>query len=194
VLWTVLAINFALFCVEFVAGSLGGSSALLGDSLDMLGDAFVYGASLYVLASGARTQANVAVGKGLLMGVLALAVVADAVSSLMSAAPPSSALVGSVGVLALAGNGASFALLYRYRGDNLNFRSTWLCSRNDLIANIAVLTSAAVVAVTASRWPDAVVGVGLALLWIRTALRVLGEARAELGAHPAEASSTGIGR
>ena len=81
-----------------------------------------------------------------------------------------------VGALALVGNGACFALLYRHRGDNLNLRSTWLCSRNDLIANVAVLASAALVAVTTSPWPDALVGAGLAALWLRTSQRVLREA------------------
>jgi len=176
VLWTVLFINLGLFAVEVAAGLRVGSSALLGDSLDMLGDTLVYGASLYVVARGARAQARVAMGKGILMGALAASVVADALARIASETPPSSAVVGIVGALALAGNGACFALLYRHRSDNLNLRSTWLCSRNDLVANVAVLASAALVAATASRWPDALVGAGLAALWLRTSWRVLGEA------------------
>ena len=50
----VLAINFGLFLVESVAGVLARSAALLGDSLDMLGDALVYGFQSYVLLSSAR--------------------------------------------------------------------------------------------------------------------------------------------
>jgi len=176
VLWAVLAINLGLFAVEVVTGLRAGSSALLGDSLDMLGDALVYAASLYVVERGARAQARVAAGKGLLMGVLAASVVADALSRIASQSPPSSTVVGVVGALALAGNGACFALLYQHRGDNLNLRSTWLCSRNDLIANVAVLASAGLVAATANRWPDALVGAGLAALWLRTSWRVLAEA------------------
>ncbi len=182
VLWTVLAINLALFAVELGAGFRAGSSALLGDSLDMLGDALVYAASLYVVGRSTRAQARVAVGKGVLMGVLAVAVVADALSRLAGGAAPSTAIVGGVGTLALAGNAACFALLYRHRGDNLNLRSTWLCSRNDLVANLAVLGSAGLVALTASPWPDALVGAGLAVLWLRTSVRVLAEAWA--GARP----------
>jgi Co/Zn/Cd efflux system component len=176
VLWTVLAINLGLFAVEVAAGLRAGSSALLGDSLDMLGDSLVYAASLYVVGRSARAQARVAVGKGLLMGALAASVFVDALSRIASQVPPSSAVVGVVGFLALAGNGACFALLYRHRADNLNFRSTWLCSRNDLIANVAVLASAGLVAATASPWPDALVGIALAALWLRTSLRVLSDA------------------
>lgn len=176
VLWIVLAINFALFIAEAAAGLRTGSSALLGDSLDMLGDALVYTASLYVVGRSAQAQARVALGKGVLMGVLAAIVFADALARIVSQVPPSSALVGGIGVIAFAGNAACFALLYQHRGDNLNFRSTWLCSRNDLIANVAVLASAGVVAATASVWPDALVGIALAALWLRTSQRILREA------------------
>jgi Co/Zn/Cd efflux system component len=176
VLWTVLAINCGLFVVEVVAGLRAGSSALLGDSLDMLGDALVYAASLYVVGRSAQAQARVVAGKGLLMGALAAGVFVDALARIASQVPPSSVVVGGVGALALAGNAACFALLYRHRADNLNLRSTWLCSRNDLIANVAVLASAGFVAASASRWPDALIGIALAALWLRTSLRVLGEA------------------
>ena len=176
VLWSVLAINLNLFVVEVVAGLRVGSSALLGDSLDMLGDSLIYGVSLYVIGRSALAQARVALGKGLFMGALAASVFADAAWRVAGQAPPSSQVVGGIGLLALAGNGACFALLYRYRADNLNFRSTWLCSRNDLIANVAVLVSAGVVAATGSRWPDALVGIALAALWLRTSQRVLREA------------------
>jgi len=191
-LWTVLAINLALFAVEVVAGLRAGSSALLGDSLDMLGDALVYAASFYIVGRGARAQARVAAGKGLLMGALAAIVVVDAASRIASQAPPSSAIVALVGALALAGNGACFALLYRHRSDNLNLRSTWLCSRNDLITNVAVLASAALVAATASPWPDALVGAGLGALWLRTSWRVLTEAWESDRAHASAARNAGL--
>jgi Co/Zn/Cd efflux system component len=175
VLWAVLAINLALFAIEVVAGLRAGSSALLGDSLDMLGDSMVYGASLYAVGRGAAMEARVALGKGLLMAVLALAVLVDALARLLGQ-PPESGVVSVVGLLALAGNAACLGLLYRHRADNLNFRSTWLCSRNDVIANVAVIASAGVVALVGRPWPDTVVGLALAGLWLRTSVSVLREA------------------
>ena len=65
--------------------------------------------------------------------------------------------MGIVG-LVLLGNGLCFFLLFRHRSDDLNMRSTWLCSRNDIIANLAVLVAAAGVKVFNSTWPDIVVG------------------------------------
>jgi Co/Zn/Cd efflux system component len=160
----------------------------------MLGDALVYVASLCVVGRSAQVQARVAVGKGLLMGALAVSVCVDALARIANQVPPSSAVVGGVGMLALAGNAACFALLHRHRADDLNFRSTWLCSRNDLIANVAVLASAGLVAASASPWPDALVGMALAALWLRTALRVLGEAWIGGRTPRAVARDTSLGR
>ncbi len=180
VLQSVLAINAVLFAIEAAGGLFAGSSALLGDSLDMLGDSLVYGASLYVVGRSARAQASVAAAKGVVMGVLGLAVIAGTAAKLALGGVPDPEFIGGIGALALAGNSACFALLYRHRADNLNFRSTWLCSRNDLVANLAVLVAALAVAATRSPWPDALVGAALAALWLRTSARVLREASSEL--------------
>src|SRR5262245_25561207 len=96
VLWTVLAINLGPFAAEAVFGLYGASSALLGDSLDMLGDSFVYGASLYVVGRNERSQARVALGKGALMGLLAAAVLFDASVRVLGQAPPAAALVSAI--------------------------------------------------------------------------------------------------
>ena len=53
VLWIVLVVNAAMFFVEGAAGLLAHSTSLLADALDMLGDALVYGFSLFVLARSA---------------------------------------------------------------------------------------------------------------------------------------------
>ena len=60
----VLAINAVMFVVELAAGLMAGSTALLSDSLDNLGDALTYGLSLYAVARGARYKAKVALFKG----------------------------------------------------------------------------------------------------------------------------------
>ena len=48
----VLVINLAMFLIELGAGLRARSSALLADSADMLGDAVVYGFSLYIVGRG----------------------------------------------------------------------------------------------------------------------------------------------
>src|SRR5690606_39793878 len=68
----VLAINAVMFGVEFTAGLLARSTALLADSLDNLGDATTYGLSLYAVARGARAKAKIALFKSTLILAAAL--------------------------------------------------------------------------------------------------------------------------
>jgi cation diffusion facilitator family transporter len=180
VLIAILVINAAMFCIEFGAGLLAGSAALLGDSLDMLGDSLVYAFSLYVLYKSLVWRARAALLKGFIMLAFGLGVLVEACLRLRTGLPPAAPIMAGIGALALAANTTCFLLLWRHRADDLNLRSTWLCSRNDLIANGAVLVAAALVAALRSPWPDFLVGVGIALLFLRTSLTVIRASVAEL--------------
>jgi cation diffusion facilitator family transporter len=176
VLWIVLGINALMFVVEGTAGLLAHSTSLLADSLDMLGDALVYGFSLFVLARSVRWQAGAALAKGGFMLAFGLAVLGEAAYKVFHPVMPGVETMGIVGTIALAANIVCFSLLYRHRADNLNMRSTWLCSRNDLIANVGVLVAAGAAYLLASRWPDIIVGCIIAALFLRSAFSVLRDA------------------
>ena len=180
VLWIVLGVNLSLFVVELVAGVLAQSTALLGDSLDMLGDSLVYGFSLYVLDRSVMWKARAAFIKGVVMLAFGVGVLVEVARTVLSPAQPVAAAMGAVGLLALIGNAVCFWLLYRHRADDLNMRSTWLCSRNDLLANTAVLAAAAGVVLTGSYWPDVLVGGGIAVLFVQTAYTVVRASLIEL--------------
>jgi cation diffusion facilitator family transporter len=180
VLTTVLIINAVLFVVEAVAGLLANSTALLADSLDMLGDALVYGFSLYVLWRTAKWKTTAAIFKGVIMAAFGVGVVAQGINKMILGIVPTAETIGAIGTLVLLGNGVCFLLLYRHRADDLNMRSTWLCSRNDIIANLSVLAAAVAVNMFDSSWPDLVVGAGIAALFLRSAFTVLTESFAEL--------------
>ena len=177
VLWAVLAINATMFVVELVAGYIAGSVALQADSLDMLGDTLVYGFSLAVVARGDVWKARAAMLKAWIMFAFAALVLAQVAVKLVTQAVPSAPTVGIVGLVALAANLACLALLFRHRADDINMRSTWICSRNDIVANTSVIVSAGLVAVTASIWPDIVVSLAIVGLFLRSAIGVAREAR-----------------
>jgi cation diffusion facilitator family transporter len=151
------------------------STSLLADALDMLGDSLVYGFSLFVLARSARWQAGAALAKGAFMLILGLGVLGEAIYKGFHPVMPGVEMMGLIGGIALAANLVCFFLLYRHRGDNLNMSSTWLCSRNDLIANVGVLLAAAGSYLLTSRWPDIIVGAMIASLFLGSALSVLRE-------------------
>jgi len=176
VLWIVLMINALMFLVEGGAGVLGHSTSLLADALDMLGDALVYGFSLFVLARSSRWQAGAALAKGGFMLFFGLGVLGEAFYKVFHPVMPSAETMGVVGGIALAANLVCFFLLYRHRGDNLNMSSTWLCSRNDLIANVGVLLAAGGSYWFVSRWPDIIVGGIIASLFVSSSVGVLRQA------------------
>lgn len=177
ILKTVLAINAAMFVIEFWAGIRSGSTALMGDSLDMLGDALAYGVSLYVLGKGMRLNAVAAMFKGGIMALLGLLVLGEAVFKVLNPSLPVAETMGLIGLLALAANLICLGLLWKSRGDDLNMNSVWLCSRNDILVNVGVLVAAGAVHVTQSRWPDIGIGVFIALVVLRSSYGVIKRSR-----------------
>lgn len=172
VLIAVLAINGIMFLVEAVAGIKAHSTGLLGDSLDMLGDAMAYGISLYVLGRSQRWNAGAAAFKGALMAILGATVLSEAAWKLFHPVQPTVATMGIIGAVALIANLACLGLLWKSRADDMNMRSVWLCSRNDIVANLGVLGAAVLVNWTGSTWPDIAVGACIAVLFLRSSFEV----------------------
>ena len=180
VLLAVLAINAVMFVAEFGAGLVAGSTALMADATDMLGDALVYGVSLYALDRSARWKAGAAMLKGAFILILGLGIVFNVAVKIWSGVPPSSDLMLIFGALALVANLACLRLLWRFRSLDVNMSSTFECSRNDVMSNIGVLVAALAVAWFASPWPDIVIGSAMAVLFLRSSLRVLIQAAPQL--------------
>lgn len=183
VLWTVLALNAAMFVIEMIAGLGARSVSLQADALDFLGDSANYAISLFVLARPPRWRTGAAALKGLAMLGFGLWVIGATVWSLMTRGVPDPVVMGSVGVLALAVNVFCAFLLFRFRGGDANMRSVWLCSRNDAISNIAVVAAASGVFASGSAWPDLAVAAVMASLALYAAVLVLRHAGAEWRAH-----------
>jgi len=173
VLVVVLAINAVMFVAEFGAGLVAGSTALMADAVDMLGDALVYAVSLYALARSDRWKAGAALFKGLFILALGVGVAINVAAKIASGVPPSSTLMVLFGGLALAANLVCLRLLWRFRAQDVNMASTFECSRNDVISNLGVLAAAGLVAWLASPWPDIVIGSAMAALFVRSAIRII---------------------
>lgn len=180
ILWIALAANLAMFFVELGASALSGSSSLAADALDFLGDSANYAASLAALALGGLWTSRVALMKSLAMFGFGVGVLGYAIWRAILGVPPEPITMGVVALVALAVNFGVAALLFRYRQGDANMRSVWLCTRNDVIANIAVIAAAFGVFGTGSLWPDFAVAAVLAGLGMTSGSAVLAQARAEL--------------
>lgn len=180
VLKWVLLINAVMFVVEFSFGLLSNSSALMADSLDMLGDAAVYGFSLYALHRGALWRARAGMAKGIVMAMLGFGVLGQTIYRLSTSAIPMAETMGAIAALALVANSLCLLLLYKHRSDDINMKSTWMCSRNDIISNFSVIAASFLVGITGSGIPDWVVGFSIAALFLKSSFSVVQEANSEL--------------
>jgi Co/Zn/Cd efflux system component len=180
VLWIVLAINAVMFAVEIGAGLAAGSASLQADALDFLGDAGNYAISLFVVGMALRYRAMAALAKGSTMVVFGLWVLGITGWHAWHGTLPQAFTMGTVGFAALAANAASFGLLWSHRGGDANMRSAWICTRNDVLGNVAVLLAALGVFGTGTGWPDVVVATIMASLALQGALVVIRQSRSEL--------------
>tara|TARA_R110000868_G_scaffold102524_6_gene282376 strand:- start:6620 stop:7237 length:618 start_codon:yes stop_codon:yes gene_type:complete len=181
----VIIINAGMFVVEMLAGAAANSQALKADALDFIADAATYGMSLWVIGKPPRWRANAALIKAGSLFVMGGAILVLALYRAIFVAEPVAELMGGIALLALAANVASVLILMRWRDGDANVRSVWLCSRNDAIGNIAVFVSAGVVWLTHSHWPDIIVAVAMAGLFLSSAFQILTSARRELAQNPA---------
>jgi Co/Zn/Cd efflux system component len=180
VLWAVLAINGSMFLAEIGAGLAAGSASLQADALDFLGDAANYAISLFVIGMALHYRAMAALAKGATMGLFGLWVVGTLLWHATHDTLPDAFTMGAVGLAALAANAASFGLLWAYRGGDANMRSAWICTRNDVLGNLAVLLAAAGVFGTGTGWPDVIVAAIMAGLALQGAAVVVRQSLTEL--------------
>src|ERR1700730_13977374 len=180
VLWVVLAISAVMFMVEIGAGLVAGSASLQADALDFLGDAANYAISLIVVGMALRYRATAALAKGMTMGRFGLWVIGTVVWHALHGTLPSAFTMGAVGFAALAANAASFGLLWAYRSGDANMRSAWICTRNDVLGNLAVLLAAIGVFGTGTGWPDIIVAAIMAALALQGAIIVVRQSLTEL--------------
>src|SRR2546421_5276811 len=180
VLWVALALNSIMFAVEIGAGLAAGSASLQADALDFLGDAANFSVSLFVVGMALRYRAIAALVKGASMGAVGLWVIGVTIWHAWHGTLPEALTMGAVGVAALIANGISFGLLWAYRGADANMRSAWICTRNDVLGNLAVLLAALGVFGTGTGWPDIAVAATMAVLAMQGASTVLRQSLAEL--------------
>jgi Co/Zn/Cd efflux system component len=180
VLWVALAINLAMFAVEIGASFVAGSSALQADALDFLADSANYAISLSVAGLALAWRARAAFIKGGTMGVFGVGVLAGTAYHAITGTVPQAELMGIIGVTALVANGGVAAMLYRFRTGDANMRSVWLCARNDVIGNVAVVVAALGVFGTGTGWPDFIVALIMGSLGISGAWQITRQASSEL--------------
>lgn len=179
-LWIVVLLNLGFGLIEIIGGFLADSQALKADALDFVGDGTISLLGLVALGWMPGARARVALAQGLFLGALGLGVIGLAVWRAMNAVAPEAELMGGIGVVALIINVSAALILSRFREGDANVRAIWLFSRNDAVANIAVIGAAALVAWTGKAWPDLAVAGVIALLFLHSANEIIRDSLADL--------------
>lgn len=169
-----------MFLAEIVAGVAAGSASLQADAIDFLGDSANYAISLGVAGMALEWRARAALVKGVSLAGLGVLVLATTAWHAFSGTLPQAETMGIVGVMALVANAGVALLLFRFRTGDSNMRSVWICSRNDVIGNLAVLAAAAGVFGTGTAWPDLIVAAIMATLGVTGGWHIIRHARREL--------------
>ncbi len=180
VLWIVIAINLVMFVVEFGASIASQSMALRADALDFLGDSLTYTITLLAIGHSVQWRASAALFKGITLALMGVWVLGSTIHRVFVLGIPNEMVMGLVGLMAFGANIISALLLMKYRNGDANVRSVWLCSRNDAIGNLAVLFAAGVVYLTQSQWPDLVVAMLMATLFLHSSSLIVTQALGEL--------------
>lgn len=179
-LWIVVALNVGYGLIEIVGGFLAGSQALKADALDFVGDGAISFLGLIAVGWGLAARAKAALLQGVFLGVLGLGVLAASMYRVFVLQMPEAGLMGVFGLVALAVNVAAAAVLIPHRAGDANVRAVWLFSRNDAIGNAAVVVAAGLVAWTGTPWPDLMVAVVIAGLFLQSAWLIIRDARRDL--------------
>ena len=180
VLIYVMMINCITFIGMVTASWLSHSSALLSGTLDNLGDALTYALSLAVVSASALAKARVALFKGILISLAAMVVAGQIIWRLQNPETPVVETMSIAATLNLVANGLCLWLLSRHKNDDVNMRSVYECSRNDVYEGVAVIVTAAAVWLSDSPWPDLLVAIFLLVMFARSAVRVIRSALDEL--------------
>jgi Co/Zn/Cd efflux system component len=134
-----------------------------------------------------RWRASAALLKGGVMGAFGLWVAASTIYNAVYATVPTAEVMGVIGFVALAANLTVAALLYRYCQSDSQALSVWLCTRNDMLVNLAVIAAGAGVWASDTAWPDIAVAAAIAYLGLSSAVRITRQALGEMRSTPASA-------
>lgn len=147
-----------------------------------LGDGLITFLGLVALAWSLAWRARATLLQGVFLGALGVGVLAMSLYRMVAQQVPEAELMGVFGLIAVAVNVAAAVVLIPHRTGDANVRAVWLFSRNDALGNAAVVVAAVLVKWTNSPWPDLVVALFIATLFLRSSWSIVRDARADLAA------------
>lgn len=181
-----IGVTVGILLVEIAGGIMANSLALLSDAGHVFTDLAALVFSFVALRLAARPATSrktygfhrfeilSALVNGVTLVVISLLIFVEAYRRLRNPEPVHGAEVMVVAILGLIGNGIGVWLLHD-AGDNLNVRGAFLHLVGDALSSVGVIISAAIIVVTGWWIIDPLVSIGIGVLIVVGAGRLIGE-------------------
>ena len=166
-------INLIMLTADLTFGLMMNSAALLGDAASNSGDVFILGTSLLVLTSSTTVKNKLALLKGLIMSVFGIWAFYHVYLGLIGESQLSGGVVTTVGVLSFIGNTTVALMMHRHHHKDINFKSAFICCRNDAIASAGIILAGVLVIFTGSVWPDIIIGAIIASIVCHGGIKII---------------------
>lgn len=172
-----LALNLTMFAIGTIAGLLAESTGLLADALDMLTDAITYGLSLMAISRGLAFKKNAARWSGGILVLLGIGIILDVVRRWFFGSEPVGSVMMVYSTVSFAVNLYVLTQVAKFHRGEVHLRASYICTRADVIANLAVFASGGIVAVTGLSIVDLIIGSLIGLYVLKEAVEILVEAK-----------------
>ena len=166
-------INLIMMSVDLWYGLMMKSASLLGDAANNSGDVFILGSSILVLSSTTEVKNRLALFKGIIMTVFGLWAFYHVYLGLIGESQLSGSVISLVGVISLIGNTSVALMMQRHQHKDINFKSAFICCRNDAIASTGIILAGLLVMFTSSVWPDIIIGGIIATIVCQGGIKVI---------------------
>lgn len=184
-LWTVLGLTLVTLVVELVGAWVSGSLALLADAGHLLTDGAAVGLTILTawLATHPPTSQRTfghlrweilgALINGAVLVVASVWIVIEAIERMHAPEAVRGGVLFAVAAGGLVANAVALALLHRDREGGLNLRGAYLHVLADLLGSVGAMAAGAVIYLTG--WPlaDPIISIGIALLILAGAIRLV---------------------
>jgi cobalt-zinc-cadmium efflux system protein len=183
----VLALTAVVTVTEAVGGWLAHSLALLADAGHMLADVAALGLALFVLRMAqrpatpersyglVRLEILAALINGAALIVIALGIGLEAVRRLQAPPAVHGGLLLGVASVGLLANMAGVRVLHRGHDHSLNQRGAYLHVMSDLLGSVGAVLAGVLVVATGWRLADPIISLGIGLLVLGGAWRLVRE-------------------
>ena len=151
-------INLIMITADLIYGLIMNSASLLSDAANNSGDAFILGSSLLVLSSTTVVKNRLALFKGIIMTAFSLWAFYHVYLGFIGESALFGGVISFVGIISLIGNTTVALMMHKHQHKDLNFKSAFICCRNDAIASAGIILAGVLVIFSGSFWPDIIIG------------------------------------